>query len=267
MFTEKIWFVGGDAIECFGSVSFGTDTGGEWPLNEIAAFCKCTYDSLWQTDIVGWCNGRRLIWAARIPKDGQLLDTSNTTFAQTTCLYPIRSNWLISIDYEIVSLTYILYGGKNSEIKHIRTYVRRWIWTMRIPFRLIWRRWKGATEIIKTETKWERTIKTGELIKLNAQFGAMWKWPNAVNDLDIRWALVAEYKINLCTLSQSNACFFFINSAHKSRGLRPKWATHTRTHKRAETWTREKKKKTLLQAITGRSQIYWNAQWNLIWTN
>lgn len=68
-------------------------------------FMKCTYNSLWQTNIIGWGNGCWLIWSSSITKNCQLLYTSNTTFTQTTCLYPIRTDWLISIDYEIVSFT------------------------------------------------------------------------------------------------------------------------------------------------------------------
>lgn len=69
---------------------------------------KNTYDTLRQTNIIGWWVCCWLIWTACIPQNTQLLHSPNTTFTQTTSLYPICSDWLIGIDYEIISFTWFL---------------------------------------------------------------------------------------------------------------------------------------------------------------
>lgn len=70
--------------------------------------CRCrksisTYDSLRDSDVVGWRSRCRLIWSAGITKNGQLLGALDTALAQASQLNPVGADWLVSCDHKIVT--------------------------------------------------------------------------------------------------------------------------------------------------------------------
>lgn len=66
---------------------------------------RCTYNSLRNSDIVGWCCRGWLIRTSGISQNTQLLWSFDAALAQSSQLDPKGADWLVCCDYKIVAFT------------------------------------------------------------------------------------------------------------------------------------------------------------------
>lgn len=111
---DDLWIITESFCARVNFYRFLQDVGGEQQCPEVFHVDRkhrrrnsgnITYNSLRNSDVVGWSSRGGLIWTSSVSQNAQLLRSFDAALTESSQLDPVGADGLISRDYEIVAFT------------------------------------------------------------------------------------------------------------------------------------------------------------------